>query len=64
VELYEWIEALRERAPAFFKQLRMDVSALYLSDPKVWERIGFPGPSAAAGGYPDFEQKPAPERGL
>ena len=29
VELYEWIEALRERAPAFFKQLRMDVSALY-----------------------------------
>jgi len=32
------------------------VSAMYLSDPAVWERIGFPGPSTAAGGYPDFDQ--------
>ena len=29
----------------------MDVCALYLSDPAVWRRIGFPGPSAETGGY-------------
>jgi hypothetical protein len=29
---------------AFFKQLRMDVSALYLRDRAVWERIGLPWP--------------------
>jgi hypothetical protein len=40
----------------FFRQLRMDVCALYLSDPGVWARIGFPGPSTAQGGYPDFDQ--------
>ncbi len=47
---------LRERTPAFFFQLRMDVAALYLSDPDVWLRIGFPGPSTSSGGYPDFDR--------
>jgi hypothetical protein len=47
---------LRERAPAFFKQLRLDVVTIYLSDPGVWQRIGFPGPSIATGGYPDFDR--------
>ena len=55
-EIHELLAALRERLPAFFKQLRMDVSALYLSDPGVWQRIGFPGPSIASGGYPDFAE--------
>jgi hypothetical protein len=59
-EMRELIEELRERQPAFFRQLRADVCALYLSDPGVWERIGFPGPSTAQGGYPDFDQ---PQRG-
>ena len=60
-EVYAVIAAIRERLPGFFKQLRMDVSALYLSDPDVWQRIGFPGPSTASGGYPDFDQ-PQTER--
>jgi hypothetical protein len=47
---------VREKLPAFFAQLRMDVSALYLSDPGVWLRIGFPGPSTKSGGYPDYDQ--------
>jgi hypothetical protein len=45
-------------APGFFRQLRADVAALYLSDPAVCARIGFPGPSLEAGGYPDFDQPP------
>jgi hypothetical protein len=55
-ERHELLAAVRDSIPAFFKQLRMDVSALYLSDPAVWQRIGFPGPSTATGGYPDFDQ--------
>jgi hypothetical protein len=55
-QTHELLALLRERLPAFFKQLRLDVSALYLSDPAVWQRIGFPGPSTASGGYPDFDQ--------
>ena len=55
-EVHQLIAGVREKLPAFFKQLRMDVSALYLSDPAVWQRIGFPGPSTASGGYPDFDQ--------
>lgn len=55
-QVHELLAALRDRLPAFFKQLRMDVSALYLSDPAVWQRIGFPGPSTESGGYPDFDQ--------
>jgi len=50
------IAALRDTLPGFFKQLRLDVCALYLSDPGVWMRIGFPGPSAQTGGYADFDQ--------
>jgi hypothetical protein len=60
-EIGELIAALRERLPGFFKQLRMDVAALYLSDPAVWQRIGFPGRSTASGGYSDFDQ-PQTER--
>lgn len=55
-EVHQLLEMLRTGLPAFFKQLRMDVSALYLSDPAVWQRIGFPGPSIASGGYADFDQ--------
>jgi hypothetical protein len=55
-QMHELLGLLREQQPAFFKQLRMDVCALYLSDPGVWARIGFPGPSTAQGGYPDFDQ--------
>ena len=55
-QVHELLAAIREQLPAFFKQLRMDVSALYLSDPAVWQRIGFPGPSTESGGYPDFDQ--------
>ncbi|MBI1840503.1 MAG: gluconate 2-dehydrogenase subunit 3 family protein [Verrucomicrobia bacterium] len=52
----ELLNALRDEAPAFFRQLRADVCALYLSDAGVWRRIGFPGPSSELGGYPDFDQ--------
>ena len=55
-QIHDLLAALREKLPGFFKQLRMDVSALYLSDPNVWQRIGFPGPSIASGGHPDFDQ--------
>jgi hypothetical protein len=55
-EVHELIGALRAEAPGLFKQLRMDVCALYLADPLVWERIGFPGPSTETGGYPDFDR--------
>src|SRR5439155_20152875 len=55
-QMHELLGTLREQQPAFFRQLRMDVCALYLSDPGVWGRIGFPGPSTAQGGYPDFDQ--------
>ena len=47
---------LRDRMPDFFRQLRMDACASYMSDPGVWQRIGFPGPSTDTGGYPDFDQ--------
>ena len=55
-EIHELLGCIQKGMPNFFKQLRMDVSALYLSDPAVWRRIGFPGPSIASGGYPDFDQ--------
>jgi len=55
-QTHDLLTHLRDTLPAFFKQLRMDVSALYLSDPDVWRRIGFPGPSTATGGHPDFAQ--------
>ena len=55
-QMRELLAALRDQWPAFFRQLRADVCALYLSDPGVWQRIGFPGPSAQSGGYVDFDQ--------
>ena len=55
-EVHEFLGVLRERMPAFFLQLRLDVSARYLSDPEVSRRIGFPGASIDNGGYPDFDQ--------
>ena len=55
-QIHELLGELREQQPSFFRQLRMDVCGLYLSDPDVWARIGFPGPSTAQGGYPDFDQ--------
>ena len=61
-QMNELLARVQQQSPAFFKQLRMDVSALYLSDPAVWQRIGFPGPSTESGGYPDFDQ-PQTQRG-
>ena len=55
-KLHELLTNLSARSPAFFRQLRADVCALYLSDAGVWQRIGFPGPSTDLGGYPDFDQ--------
>jgi hypothetical protein len=56
-QVHALLEEVRKSAPGFFKQLRMDVSALYLSDPGVWERIGFGGPSIRSGGYADFAER-------
>lgn len=53
-ELTTLLEALHDSDLAFYKILRMDTSAAYLSDPGVWQRIGFPGASALSGGYKDF----------
>lgn len=55
-QMSELLTALSTQSPAFFRQLRADVCALYLSDAGVWQRIGFPGPSTDSGGYPDFDQ--------
>jgi hypothetical protein len=55
-DVHTLLERLRADAPGFFRQLRMDVAALYLGDPDVWRRIGFPGPAIETGGYPDFDQ--------
>ena len=55
-QMHELLAALSAQSPAFFRQLRADVCALYLSDAGVWQRIGFPGPSTDLGGYPDFDQ--------
>lgn len=56
VQMHELLGALSTQSPAFFRQLRADVCALYLSDTGVWQRIGFPGPASESGGYPDFDQ--------
>jgi acyl-CoA reductase-like NAD-dependent aldehyde dehydrogenase len=55
-QVFDLLALLRDEAPMFFRQLRADVAAAYLNDPAVWQRIGFPGPSIASGGYPDFDQ--------
>ncbi len=61
-QIQELLGLLEEQALPFFKQLRADVSAAYLSDSGVWRSIGFPGPSTDAGGYPDFAQPQHPPR--
>jgi hypothetical protein len=58
-ELHALMQQVAAVAPAFFKQLRLDVTTLYLSDPGVWARIGFPGPSIETGGHPDFDRPQA-----
>jgi ribosome-associated toxin RatA of RatAB toxin-antitoxin module len=40
----------------FFSALWEDVVFLYCTHPDTWQRIGFPGPSFEAGGYPDFDR--------
>ncbi|MSU62841.1 MAG: hypothetical protein EXS31_10660 [Pedosphaera sp.] len=55
-QMDDMLTELSTQSPAFFRQLRADVCALYLSDAGVWQRIGFPGPSSDSGGYPDFDQ--------
>jgi acyl-CoA reductase-like NAD-dependent aldehyde dehydrogenase len=60
-EIHELLDALEKSSPPFFRQLRADVCSLYMSDPAVWQRIGFPGPSTDTGGHPDFDQ-PQPQR--
>lgn len=55
-ELHALMQQIAAVAPAFFKQLRLDVTTLYLSDPDVWARIGFAGPSIETGGHPDFDR--------
>jgi len=55
-ELHDLALQLAATEPAFFKQLRLDTTTLYLSDPAVWTRIGFPGPSIETGGHPDFDR--------
>ena len=49
-EVHDLVTALRDNLPAFFKPFRLDVCSHYLTDPGVWARIGFPGPSTAARG--------------
>jgi Gluconate 2-dehydrogenase subunit 3 len=56
-ELYELMQQVAASHPAFFRQLRLDTTTLYLSDPAVWTRIGFPGPSIETGGHPDFDRR-------
>lgn len=61
-EVHALLAALAATTPAFFRLLRADTCALYLADPAVLARIGFPGPSAATGGYPTFDQPPSGHR--
>jgi Gluconate 2-dehydrogenase subunit 3 len=62
-ELHELARQVAATEPAFFRQLRLDTTTLYLSDPAVWARIGFPGPSIETGGYPDFDRPQSIGRG-
>lgn len=55
-QVHTLLMTLRETHLGFVKQLRLDTCALYLLDPGVHARIGFPGPSTAQGGYADFDQ--------
>jgi hypothetical protein len=56
LELHELMQQVAATEPAFFRQLRLDTTTCYLSDPAVWARIGFPGPSIETGGHPDFDR--------
>ena len=58
-QIHELLGILRDSSSPFFKQLRLDACASYMSNPRVWEQIGFPGPSTDQGGYPDFDQPQA-----
>ena len=60
-ELHELMHHVATAEPAFFRQLRFDTTTLYLSDPAVWTRIGFPGPSIETGGHADFDRPQAIE---
>jgi hypothetical protein len=62
-ELHDLMQQVAAAEPAFFKQLRLDTTTLYLSDPAVWARIGFPGPSVETGGHPDFDRPQSTEGG-
>jgi hypothetical protein len=44
---------------SFYAMLRADVCFVYLTDPDVSRRIGFPGESTSRGGYPDYDQPQA-----
>ena len=55
--LHQLLALIRDQAPTVFKFVRMETCALYLSQPRTWERIGFPGPSIEQGGYPDFDRE-------
>jgi Gluconate 2-dehydrogenase subunit 3 len=46
----------------FFLLVRSDVVFVYATDPEVWARIGFPGPSHHLGGYPDPDRLPHERR--
>lgn len=43
----------------FYRTLRGDVCFVYMTDPDVCRRIGFPGPSTSAGGHPDYDRPQA-----
>lgn len=58
------VEQLRATEPGFYRQLRADVCAVYMSDPGTWQRIGFLGPSSDTGGHVDFDQPPIPSARL
>lgn len=62
-EIHALLATIAAESPAFFRVLRSDTCAIYLADPAVLRRIGFPGPSAETGGYPQFDQPPATRLG-
>ena len=49
----------RMSSQEFYRTLRADVCFVYMTDPEVCRRIGFPGPSTSTGGYPDFDRPQA-----
>ena len=55
-QMDQLIAKLRDESQQFFRLIRSDVCAMYLSDRGVWQRMGFPGESTEEGGHPDFDQ--------